>query len=238
MLLTFNTDTDGRDEAIKLVQFLDNFYLNSNEQYPAEEIEPVEMPRVTPGPAVIPVQTETPGPVTQFAQETAAAASAEPPTGKLDTRGVAWHVDYHSSSQAKNADGTWRNKRGVNKTLLAQYEAQFAGNPPVIQENPAQETPAPETPAQETPMPPTVTAPADPVPQPPVQTTAATNGELPTGIAMLQRITRAQADNVMSKDDITAILTACGVDTGIPGILKADPAILNNVAEAFTNAGI
>lgn len=39
-----------------------------------------------------------------------------------DSRGLPWNADYHASSKATNADGSWRNKKGVNKEALAAWE--------------------------------------------------------------------------------------------------------------------
>lgn len=46
-------------------------------------------------------------------------------SGEVDSRGYPWDERIHASTQAKNADGTWRNKRGVSKELVEEVEAEF-----------------------------------------------------------------------------------------------------------------
>lgn len=48
------------------------------------------------------------------------------PAADLDTRGVPWHVDHHSSSK-KQSKGAWDRKRGHDKAAANAYEAQFVG---------------------------------------------------------------------------------------------------------------
>lgn len=47
----------------------------------------------------------------------------------LDVNGRPWDERIHASSKAKNADGTWRAKRGVASELVAEVEAELAGSP-------------------------------------------------------------------------------------------------------------
>ena len=44
---------------------------------------------------------------------------------ELDVRGLPWDERIHSTKKGKNADGSWRNRRGVDKDLLAQVEAEL-----------------------------------------------------------------------------------------------------------------
>lgn len=53
------------------------------------------------------------------------AATAIPQT---DSRGLKWDERIHSAERSFNKDGSWRNKRGVDKTLLAQVEAELKGS--------------------------------------------------------------------------------------------------------------
>lgn len=76
------------------------------------------------------------------------AADLPPPPApgaalELDAKGHAWDERIHASSRAKIADGTWRQKRGVNAGLLAQVEAARASG-----------TPTPAAPVQAPPIPP------------------------------------------------------------------------------------
>lgn len=44
---------------------------------------------------------------------------------EVDSRGFPWDERIHASSKAINADGTWRNKRGVDSDLLHTVEAEM-----------------------------------------------------------------------------------------------------------------
>lgn len=44
---------------------------------------------------------------------------------EVDSRGFPWDERIHASSKAINADGTWRNKRGVDSDLLHTVEAEL-----------------------------------------------------------------------------------------------------------------
>jgi hypothetical protein len=52
-----------------------------------------------------------------------AAVSPPAPTGALDAQGLPWDQRIHASTKAKNADGTWRQKRGVDAALVEQVTA-------------------------------------------------------------------------------------------------------------------
>jgi len=43
----------------------------------------------------------------------------------VDVRGIPWDERIHASTKATNGDDTWRNKRGVDKALLAAVEAEL-----------------------------------------------------------------------------------------------------------------
>ncbi len=48
----------------------------------------------------------------------------------VDSAGLPWNADFHASSKATNADGTWRGKRGVDKAKLAEWEAKVKASQP------------------------------------------------------------------------------------------------------------
>lgn len=48
--------------------------------------------------------------------------------GEEDIEGVPWNSKYHASSKEKNKDGTWRNRRGVDKAEVEAYRASFRAN--------------------------------------------------------------------------------------------------------------
>lgn len=68
---------------------------------------------------------------------------SEEPDPELDSAGVAWDEELHASSKAKNKDGTWRKRRGVD------------------------DAPAPPPPAADLAPAPPAAAPAPPVPPAP-----------------------------------------------------------------------
>lgn len=49
----------------------------------------------------------------------------------VDARGIPWNGDYHASTKARNADGTWRTKRGVDKAKLEAWEKTLQPSMPV-----------------------------------------------------------------------------------------------------------
>ena len=69
-------------------------------------------------------------------------AALDPVAGvELDANGSPWNAEVHSGSKTKTAKGVWKAKRGIDKTLVAQTEAQdrarIAGTPqPVVVEEP------------------------------------------------------------------------------------------------------
>jgi hypothetical protein len=46
----------------------------------------------------------------------------------VDSRGLPWDERIHASTKATNGDGSWRNKRGVDKALVEAVEAELAGS--------------------------------------------------------------------------------------------------------------
>lgn len=48
----------------------------------------------------------------------------------VDSRGLPWDERIHAGTKATNADGSWRNKRGVDKALVEAVEAELAGAVP------------------------------------------------------------------------------------------------------------
>ena len=55
---------------------------------------------------------------------TAPVAPVEQPVN-IDTNGLPWDARIHASTKTTNADGSWRNRRGVDKELIAQIEAEL-----------------------------------------------------------------------------------------------------------------
>lgn len=58
----------------------------------------------------------------------AAEVFAEPESGDgLDVNGIPWDERIHASTKTKTVDGAWKNKRGVDKGLLASVESELKG---------------------------------------------------------------------------------------------------------------
>lgn len=55
---------------------------------------------------------------------------------EVDSTGLPWDVRIHASTKATNGDGSWRNKRGVDKALLASVETELRGAAPAPQPAP------------------------------------------------------------------------------------------------------
>lgn len=74
------------------------------------------------------------------AERAQAPANGVPP--ELDSSGLPYDARIHSSTRARNNDQTWRNKRGVDKDLLASVTAELRASAA-----PAGPTPIPPPPA-------------------------------------------------------------------------------------------
>ncbi len=122
----------------------------------------------------IPVAPPAPtlNPVAAVPGGAAAVEAPQPPTPpaappEKDKRGFRWDSRIHASTKVLNADGTWRQRRGVDDALVAQVEAeqtQLNALPPA--------PPVAAAPAA-TAVPEVVTPPAPPVAAPPVPQAAA-----------------------------------------------------------------
>jgi hypothetical protein len=103
------------------------------------ESEPQVFPQET-TPSTSPV-VEEPAPVAPTPEAPAPAAPEEPapaPTvgdGELDSSGRPWDSRIHSSGKTKVANGTWKLKKGVDKALVEQVQAES------VQEQPAAAAP-------------------------------------------------------------------------------------------------
>jgi hypothetical protein len=50
------------------------------------------------------------------------------PTGPLDSRGIPWDSRIHTQQKTKIKDGSWRTRRGMDKSIVAQVEAEIKQN--------------------------------------------------------------------------------------------------------------
>lgn len=66
------------------------------------------------------------------------AGGVNPASVELDIEGLPWDVRVHTIKKTKNKNGTWKNKRGADKALVAQVKAELfasvqkAPNPPAV----------------------------------------------------------------------------------------------------------
>lgn len=59
--------------------------------------------------------------------ETALKVAEAEEVPEFDKRGMPWDERIHASSKSINADGTWRNKRGIDKETLEAVEKELLG---------------------------------------------------------------------------------------------------------------
>lgn len=64
----------------------------------------------------------------KFKDDTEAPLAEEVP--EFDKRGMPWDERIHASSKSINADGTWRNKRGIDKETLEAVEKELLSAKP------------------------------------------------------------------------------------------------------------
>lgn len=110
--------------------------------------------------------TDAPGASDGATGQQAAVAQDGENTSEVDSAGVKWDGRIHSETKSKNADMTWRKKRGVEQSLvdqvLAEQQAVTASDdtpPPLDDEAPdLPEDDAPELPEEEETPPPVVVA--------------------------------------------------------------------------------
>ncbi len=75
--------------------------------------------------AAPPVSSAPPPPAASPAPPATSAAATQAPVsdGEQDRNGYVWDASIHASTKTKNADGTWRYKRGVADTVVEGVEA-------------------------------------------------------------------------------------------------------------------
>lgn len=146
----------------------------------------------------------------------------------VDKNGLPWDGRIHASSRAQNADGTWRQKRGVEDALVQTVEAELRqtmgiGQPAAV------------------PVPPPFVAPVAP-PVPPAITTPDTVSAGATPIAspsdaqmtfpvLMQKITSKFATKELSQEQIQAAVASVGLPS-LP-MLGSRPDLVPQVAIAL-----
>jgi hypothetical protein len=139
------------------------------------------------GPVLVPDPTVA----ATFIAPVVAALPALPTTGAavLDKNGLPWDERIHAGSRAKNADGSWRTKRGVDAALVTQVESELKalmGIPP----------------------PPAVAAIPPPPPAPIAQSVVADRNAF---VKMLSKASAAVQAGKLSQDELNSAVISAGV---------------------------
>ncbi|HKF95958.1 MAG TPA: hypothetical protein VKB96_15475 [Gammaproteobacteria bacterium] len=142
--------------------------------------------------------------------------------GETDIHGREWNAEVHASTRAKNADGSWRYKRGVDKALVEAFEAQPVGN--VIPEpaDTVSETPVATTAAE-------IPAPDAVIPEP-----VAVVPDAPTGVSfagLMKMITGSGMETAKA----TGLAQSLGLG-GLADLAKPDNAALIPAMVALVEA--
>lgn len=87
--------------------------------------DPSSTAPAAPAPISIPAAPALVPPAPSSAPAAAGAVPAPSSPADLDKNGLPWDAEIHASSKVKNADGTWRAKRGVDPALVEQRTAQL-----------------------------------------------------------------------------------------------------------------
>ena len=145
-------------------------------------------------------------------QETAAPTVST----EVDAAGYPWDERIHSSSRAKTTKGVWKLRRGVDKAIVKQVQAELMGG---------NQEPAPQQEMAQPQFPPMQQAPANPFASNPVTTPGpqATqqvqqpngNGAALTWPVLLQRITTANQGGTFNQTASDQFLNANGVTGGV-----------------------
>lgn len=136
------------------------------------------------GPVLVPTQAAA-------SSVTAAVALPALPTNGvavLDKNGLPWDERIHAGSRTKNADGSWRIKRGADAALVTSVEAELKA----LMSIPA--------PAATIPPPPTTTTP-----------TAPAGGDRNAFVALLKRATDLIHANKITQEELAAAVVSAGV---------------------------
>ena len=153
----------------------------------------------------------------------------------LDAHGFPWDDRIHASSKARNADGTWRQRRNLDPAIRETVEEELKDKgfgKTVPAPVPAAPVPTPPAPVVETavPTPPApVAETAVPTPPAPVVETALPTITFPE---LMSRVTGAVSAGKLSMSEIPGILLGLGVNGGLPGLV-ATPEMIPLVAAAL-----
>lgn len=171
--------------------------------------------------AVVPAQAEP---------ETAGEADEALPD--RDSAGVPWDARIHSDSRARNSDGTWRKRRGVDSALVEAVTKELAAGCGATEQNDVPAVPPP---------PPWVEALAEAAPLL-VERIEAANAEIPpppvavAPVRTVSDITLAVATGRVLLADLVALCAEAGV-SGVHE-LASNPEALSLVVSALEARGV
>lgn len=167
----------------------------------APPIAPAATPAISPPIAVVPpVPTPAPAAVAPVAP----AAPPSPAGIEVDADGMPWDARIHAGGRATNADGRWRQKRGLNDPALKQrVEAELRQAMGAAASVPM----GPTTSGAAVPLASTV-APA--VPAPPIAASPAAEESVPQFLA---RVGGMLASGALTQERLTAALASAGLST-------------------------
>lgn len=118
MKITIELDTIG--EAVRVIEALNGLPIGE----PIDTTEPVE-------------------PVTPEAEPARVAPQPTDRNADVDANGIPWDKRIHARTKVIKADGTWRQKRGVDPALVEQVTAELKGGAPAPAEIPPPPPPPP-----------------------------------------------------------------------------------------------
>lgn len=184
---------------------------------------------VTPAPEAADASTQVQQPVPSVPVMVTPVAPPAPPAPGIDVdaKGLPWDGRIHASSRAQNADGTWRQKRGVDPTAVTQVEAEL------------RQTMGIGAPVAVPPPPPFVAPVAPPVPPEITIPDMASAGAAPTASpsepmsfpTLMQKITAAFASKTLSQEQIQTAIAGVGLPS-LP-MLGSRPDLVQQVAIAL-----
>lgn len=184
------------------------------------------VPPAPPAPAAASVPAPLPvtaPPVAPPAPSSPTATVAAAGAHETDADGLPWDSRIHAGGRAKNADGRWRQKRGLNDPALKKRvedelrQAMAAGGARVVLAPPAELPPLAATPSPPVPAPPAAPAapPAPPVPPAP----AAPQPAFP---AFISRLTPMLVQKKVSQEALDAALQSVGLSAIAQLVVRDD----------------
>lgn len=143
------------------------------------------------------------------------APSGSVPAADRDVNGLPWDGRIHASTKTKNADGTWRGKRGVDDAEVARVTSELRGVAP--------------------PVPPAVISPAA------AALPALALAAAPRAITFGELMVKLQGPMIsgqLPKDKLQEVLTRYGCPAGIPQLVHRDDLVPAVDAELCAMLGL